>query len=52
MGLIKTITILLLTSAFSVEKTHAVEAGWAFGMNNYALDQSRLEIMAHLQKTL
>ena len=53
MGLIKTLTVLLLTSVLSIKKTvQAVEAGWAFGMNNYAIDQSRLEIMAHLQRSL
>jgi len=52
MGIVKTLTILLFTSAFCVRKSQQVEAGWAFGMNNYALDQSRQELMLHLQRTL
>ena len=38
MGFFKKLSILLLTSAITIRKSKALEAGWAFGMNNYALD--------------
>jgi hypothetical protein len=52
MGFLKRLSVLFLTSSFSVTEVKAVEAGWAFGMNNYVLDESRQEIMLHLQRTL
>jgi hypothetical protein len=49
MKLIRNIAILAISL---VDKSQAVFAGWAFGMNNYTLDQMRQEMMLKLRNSL